>query len=131
MSAEQQAVDKAIGNLQTAANELLRTAVYYGKFDGVERAIAAGADANTIMLDNGQTVLMRAAESMNPEIVEKLIKAGADVKLTDKSGHTAFKIATITEDHNGRKQETLAVFQKQGGGRRSKTRKSKKTSRRR
>lgn len=121
------AVDDDIKKLHDAANELLRTAIYYENLYGVTMAINAGADANTIMLDNGQTVLMRAAEQMNLPIVTALLDAGADANKTNQHNQTAYTIANASREPN-RSQDVIDLLHSRmsGGGRRRKTRKAKK-----
>jgi uncharacterized protein len=54
--------------------------------------IGHGAPLDT-MDDRGRTALMVAAELGYPEMVTMLIKQGADRKLRDKAGRTAFDLA--------------------------------------
>ncbi len=56
----------------------------------VKREIAKGIDVNAHD-EYGNTVLMEAASDIqNPDIITALIKAGADAKVKDKDGKTAW-----------------------------------------
>jgi ankyrin repeat protein len=46
--------------------------------------------------DDGDTALMAAAEGGDAEIVEMLLKAGANVRITDNAGETAIARAQKT-----------------------------------
>ncbi len=77
--------------------------------------------------DDGMTALMYAAERASGDVVEKLVRAGADKALKNNQGETAADIwgALSLDDFdgdNGVKQHFLALLH---GGRRRKTRKSK------
>lgn len=58
----------------------------------VQALLDDGADLTAID-DEGKTPLMVAAQTQAPEIVELLLKAGADPKPKDKLGYTAEMIA--------------------------------------
>jgi hypothetical protein len=58
----------------------------------VQALLAAGADL-TATDDEGKTPLMVAAKTGVPEVVELLLKAGADPKPKDKLGYSAEMIA--------------------------------------
>ena len=70
----------------------LRDAVGRRDAAGVQALLDDGADLAAID-DEGKTPLMVAAQAQAPEIVELLLKAGADPKPKDKLGYTAEMIA--------------------------------------
>lgn len=59
---------------------------------GIRALLDDGADLECVDLE-GKTPLMIAAKFQAPEIVELLLKAGADPKPKDKLGYTAEMIA--------------------------------------
>jgi hypothetical protein len=65
-----------------------------GNVDTVNVLIAAGADVKR-KDDNGNNILMSAAQMCGPRIVTALIAAGADIKLTNGSGMTPLGMALL------------------------------------
>lgn len=65
-----------------------------GKFQMVERLVAAGADETPI----GWTPLIRAAAIGTVQDVEFELAKGPDVEATDEPGHTAFHVALMRGD---------------------------------
>lgn len=70
----------------------LRDAIGHRDVVRVQALLDDSADLTTID-DEGKTPLMVAAKTGAPEIVELLLKAGADPKPKDKLGYTAEMIA--------------------------------------
>ena len=68
----------------TAFAAPIHVAVIDGNFRAVYKHLAAGADVNAKIDDNGQTPLHMAAYRGNKEIGELLISNGADVNAKDK-----------------------------------------------
>jgi ankyrin repeat protein len=55
----------------------------------IEKLLKAGEDANAIVSESGDTVLMLAARTGKPEAVAMLLNHGADVNQTNATGQTA------------------------------------------
>jgi len=65
-----------------------------GQVNTVNVLLAAGADVKR-KDDNGNNILMSAAQMCGPRIVTALIAAGADIKLTNGSGMTPLGMALL------------------------------------
>lgn len=65
--------------------------------DVVNALLNAGADVNTVA--NGQTALIRAAKQGHSEVVQTLIKRGADINATDEKGKMALDYAKELENN--------------------------------
>ena len=72
----------------------LYIATYNGHFEIVKLLIAAGADPNKRMRDDGSSPLIVASEHENADMVRYLLDHGADPKLRDSNGRAAFDVAT-------------------------------------
>ena len=59
-----------------------------GQLNTVERLIAEGVDVNATSDKDGQTPVCIAAKEGHVAIVDKLVQAGADLKIADKYGYT-------------------------------------------
>jgi ankyrin repeat protein len=59
---------------------------------------ARGASVNAIESRKGQTALMWAAAEAHPDVVEALVKLGANVNMASKAGFTALVFAAIKND---------------------------------
>lgn len=73
-------------------NEALRKAIISQDIAAVRDLLAEGADFSAAD-DEGMTPLMVAAQTGMPEVVELLLRAGADCRPKDKLGYTAEMIA--------------------------------------
>ncbi len=65
-----------------------------GDLQRVRTLLNRGASPNSDGIDGVERAIVAAAESGNAEIVDLLIKKGADVNLTDGEGRTALDVAT-------------------------------------
>jgi ankyrin repeat protein len=55
----------------------------------IEKLLKAGEDANAVVSESGDTILMLAARTGRPEAVAMLLNHGADVNKTNATGQTA------------------------------------------
>ncbi|MBP9794260.1 MAG: ankyrin repeat domain-containing protein [Flavobacterium sp.] len=77
------------------ANSPLCNAIIKGDIDAVKKFIEYGADVN--QPSNGVTPLMIAARYNRVEIIDLLLKNGADKKSRDERGYTALKYAELSK----------------------------------
>lgn len=76
-------------------NSPLCNAIIKGDIDAVKKFIEYGADVN--QSSNGVTPLMIAARYNRVEIIDVLLKNGADKKSRDERGYTALKYAEMSK----------------------------------
>ena len=74
------------------------TAARTGKVDAVKVLLAAGADVQAKEPKRGQTALMWAAAEGHAEVVDALIRAGADFRYRLDTGYSPFLFA-VREGH--------------------------------
>lgn len=74
-----------------SVNSPLCAAIIKGDLDAVKKFIEYGVDVNET--SNGMTPLMFAARFNRVDIIEVLLKNGADKKTKDEKGYTALKYA--------------------------------------
>jgi len=67
-----------------------------GNADGLKMMLAAGADVNGACAENGRTPLMAAAAGGHEAAVGLLLEVGADSRMLDKAGATAYSLALAT-----------------------------------
>lgn len=67
----------------------LSLAAVNGSAGMIERLLKAGEDANAVVSETGDTVLMLAAKTGKPEALSVLLNHGADVNKTNATGQTA------------------------------------------
>ena len=72
-----------------------------GTPEEVQKAIDAGANVNDRTSDGTTTLMYAAYFNQNPEVVTILLKSGADGKLKDNEGKTAFYYAKDNENIKG------------------------------
>lgn len=72
---------------------LLAVACVQGHLATVRFRVERGANPNRPVGILARTPLMSAVEMGHPEVVEYLLKAGADVSVSDKEGRTALQMA--------------------------------------
>ena len=87
--------EKSEDPLQTQPQKSFEEAVVEGDLDAVRRYIAAGADLNRAVAENGSTGLMTAATFDHTDISLLLIESGADLELKNKDGSTALHVASF------------------------------------
>jgi len=81
-----------------------------GRNDIVQYLVSKGANVNFKTADFGQTPLSEAVNRGFEDTVDLLLKAGADPKLTDRSGYPAFALAVL-----GGQYEIAETLLKAGG----------------
>jgi ankyrin repeat protein len=120
MEAAAQGRDKAVGLLlargasvsltdDEGATALHWAAKAFHSSECVEALLAHGADINTTY-KGGYTPLMRAAVTGNLEVIELLLKRGADTKAVDNYGETA-RVLALRYHHEG----AAKIIQAAGG----------------
>lgn len=83
--------------------------VWLGATKIIEKLISAGIDVNT-QNNKGETALMLAIKAKNAHFAETLLSKGADSKIKDKSGKTAFDYAD--KDYYKVKESLLGLSNK-------------------
>lgn len=78
----------------------------------IQTLLKKGANPNLRDSETGETLLMTAAKYSTPEVVQALIKGGADMNARNKSGQTALTLAD-TKDNLWRK-EIVALLKRRG-----------------
>ncbi len=81
------------GSRPSPAVEELMTASRRGDLEGIERALAAGADVNAREPDDHETALYRAARMGEAEAVLALLEAGADPDIGDRRSVSPLHVA--------------------------------------
>ena len=76
----------------------LMAAAFQGNLATVEALLAGGANPDAHESNGGQTALMWAIAERHPDVVETLIKRGADVRARTKEGSTALMFAAQQTD---------------------------------
>ncbi|MDQ2087776.1 hypothetical protein RBH29_15200 [Herbivorax sp. ANBcel31] len=65
--------------INNVVNNILYKSVFYGEKEIIELFLTNGIDVNRPLRDSNQTMILLATETLNPEIVEFLLKNGASV----------------------------------------------------
>jgi ankyrin repeat protein len=82
----------------SAGRTFLMNAVAQGRADVAKAFIASNAQLNVQDKDNKLTALMLAADGKMLEVIDALLKAGADTELKDKNGNTVLLRAAPVGD---------------------------------
>lgn len=83
-----------INSRDSAGTPMLCIAARSGKKEAIEWLVKNGAEIDAISKDRGYSAVMDAVWKMNPEIVELLIKLGANLNFVSNDGQTALIVAT-------------------------------------
>lgn len=83
-----------INSRDSAGTPMLCIAARSGKKNTIEWLVKNGAEIDAISKDRGYSAVMDAVWKMNPEIVELLIKLGANLNFVSNDGQTALIVAT-------------------------------------
>ena len=75
-------------------DEMLFQAARHGNREGVEHALAAGADVDAVAPVDRKTALFRAAIFGHADTVRLLLDHGADASLRGSDGQSALEVAT-------------------------------------
>ena len=99
-------------------DEMLFQAARHGDREGVERALAAGADVNAVAPVDRKTALFRAAIFGHAEVVRLLIDRGASVTATGSDGRSALEVtadarANEKDPEAAQALETVAIVLRQ------------------
>ncbi len=89
--------DRPAQPAESDVNQELLNAAMLGDVAGVQKALAAGASVKT---GTGTTALSLAALHGHAAVVNALLAAGADPKITDQTGMTPLAVAAA-QGHNG------------------------------
>jgi hypothetical protein len=104
-------LDPGGSRCQLTPPDYRHTALFWASFKGYKDSVKLLLSQPGIKLDaidiDGGTALMAAAENGHAEIAEMLLKAGANVSITDKRGETATSLAQKTLA----KQQAIVVKQ--------------------
>lgn len=84
---------KKIGFTRAQLAMQISCAAADGFLESVRRAIQRGADMNSVVDRSKRTPLMLAADGNHPDVVEFLLKKGADPHVQDSDGRNAFQYA--------------------------------------
>ena len=76
----------------TFLDDALEIAMYDGRVDFLKALIDANVEVNYLM-EEGETVLMRAVRAGNLDIVKLLVESGADVNITSQNNDFALLFA--------------------------------------
>src|SRR6185295_902374 len=91
------ALIQAGADVNSPHHDYRHTALFWASFKGYMDSVKLLLAQPGIKLDainiDGDTALMAAAENGHAEIAEMLLKAGANVSITDKRGETATSLA--------------------------------------
>lgn len=83
-----------INSRDSAGTPMICIAARSGKTAVIEWLVNNGASIDAISKDRGYSAVMDAVWKMNPEIVELLIKLGANLNFVSNDGQTALIVAT-------------------------------------
>ncbi|HEY1898775.1 MAG TPA: ankyrin repeat domain-containing protein [Steroidobacteraceae bacterium] len=87
----------ALGGAAQAADDSLAALVQAKDHDGAVALLAKGADGKSRQVD-GTTALMWACYNDDADLVERLIKAGANVSVVNDYGASALQVAAVLAD---------------------------------
>jgi uncharacterized protein len=90
-------VGATLGGMAHAADDSLAALARAKDHEGAVAALAKGADGKSHEVD-GTTALMWACYSGDADLVERLIKAGADVAAVNDYGASALQVAAVAAD---------------------------------
>lgn len=83
-----------INSRDSAGTPMLCIAARSGKKDAIEWLVKNGAEIDAISKDRGYSAVMDAVWKLSPDIVELLIKLGANLNFVSNDGQTALIVAT-------------------------------------
>lgn len=83
-----------INSRDSAGTPMICIAARSGKKDVIEWLVNNGAEIDAISKDRGYSAVMDAVWKLSPEIVELLIKLGANLNFVSNDGQTALIVAT-------------------------------------
>ncbi len=83
-----------INSRDSAGTPMLCIAARSGKKEAIEWLVKNGAEIDAISKDRGYSAVMDAVWKLSPDIVELLIKLGANLNFVSNDGQTALIVAT-------------------------------------
>jgi hypothetical protein len=112
--AERRGLDHAgVTANQITSGSALTAAIEKGRVGHVKTLLALGANAND--WSNGRSALMLAARKLQPQMVELLLRHGADPSLTGQDRKTALQLAEATRETRQNAERRGAVIRRLRG----------------